>query len=147
MNSHIPRLPPGKSVVDVIADFLRYLFQCATKYIQETHANGPTLWNSVQRSIDYVLSHPNGWGGKEQAQMRRAAVLARLIPDTPAGQAMISFVTEGEASLHFAIENGILAEANVKVRLGKSSKYWQLRQKLATTTRLLTFPSRETKLL
>jgi hypothetical protein len=39
--------------------------------------------------------------------MRKAAVLARLIPDTTAGHARLSFVTEGEASLHFAVQNGL----------------------------------------
>ena len=54
-----------------------------------------------------MLSHPNGWGGLQQAKMRQAAVLAHLIPDTPEGRMRISFVTEGEASLHFAIERGL----------------------------------------
>jgi hypothetical protein len=43
--------------------------------------------------------------------MRRAAVLANLIPDTTAGHARLSFVTEGEASLHYAIQNGLPAGA------------------------------------
>jgi hypothetical protein len=46
--------------------------------------------------------------------MRRAAVLAGLIDDTKKGHERVSFVTEGEASLHYAIENGVLADA-VKV--------------------------------
>ncbi len=29
---------------------------------------------------DYVLSHPNGWEGTQQSQMRSAAILAGLIP-------------------------------------------------------------------
>jgi len=41
--------------------------------------------------------------------MRTAAVMAGLVPDTPAGQDRISFVTEGEASLHYAIQRGILS--------------------------------------
>ena len=61
--------------------------------------------------IDYVLSHPNGWDGTQQSEMRRAAVLADLIPDTTAGQARLSFVTEGEASLYFSIQNGLAAGA------------------------------------
>ncbi len=55
----------------------------------------------------FVLSHPNGWEGTQQSQMRTAAILAGLIPDTPTGNARLSFVTEGEASLHFAIQNGL----------------------------------------
>ncbi|KDR69807.1 hypothetical protein GALMADRAFT_77195 [Galerina marginata CBS 339.88] len=107
----IPPLPPNKTVVQVIADFLKYLFNSASQYIQETHLNGPVLWASVEHKIDFVLSHPNGWGGKEQKDMRRAAVLAGLIADDAGGHARISFVTEGEASLHFAIQAGILSQA------------------------------------
>ncbi len=37
------------------------------------------LWKSVKGEADYVLSHPNGWGGREQRMMREAALLAGLI--------------------------------------------------------------------
>lgn len=107
----IPPLPLNKTVVEIFADFLRYMLECASSYIQDTHANGPALWSSVKGDIDFVLSHPNGWEGKEQSQMRQAAVLAGLIPDTAVGHARVSFVTEGEASLHFAIQNGVLSAA------------------------------------
>ncbi|KAJ3494374.1 hypothetical protein NLJ89_g10822 [Agrocybe chaxingu] len=111
INEYIPPLPPNKSIIEAFADFLLYLLQCASKYIQDTHPNGPRLWSSVEDSIDFVLSHPNGWEGMEQNQIRKAAVLAGLIPDSPSGHARIRFVTEGEASLHFAVQQGILVEA------------------------------------
>ena len=57
--------------------------------------------------MHFVLSHPNGWEGQQQAEMRKASVLAKLIPDTTAGHARVSFVTEGEASLHYAVHNGL----------------------------------------
>ena len=98
-------------MVEVIADFLRYLLKCASSFIQDTHANGPDLWHSVKAHIHFVLSHPNGWEGTQQSEMRRAAVLARLVPDNPDGHSRISFVTEGEASLHFSIRNGLPAGA------------------------------------
>jgi hypothetical protein len=107
----VPPLPPNKSAVDIFADYLHYLLDCAASYIQESHPNGHDLWTSVKNDIYYVLSHPNGWEGKEQSQMRKAAVKAGLVPDEPSGQSRISFVSEGEASLHFAIENGVLSEA------------------------------------
>lgn len=97
----------NKTIVEVFADFLAYLFECASTYIQETHPNGAALWKSVEGKIDFVLSHPNGWEGSQQSQMREAAILARLIPGTLEGNARLSFVTEGEASLHFAIHNGL----------------------------------------
>ncbi|GLB37868.1 putative ATP binding [Lyophyllum shimeji] len=110
-SNEIPPLPPGKTVVDIFADFMRYLYTCAKTFIQESHPNGVTLWSTLERNIDYVLSHPNGWHGAQQQQMRRAAVLASLIPDTMEGQSRIRLVTEGEASLHFCIQQGLTAEA------------------------------------
>jgi hypothetical protein len=103
----IPPLPLNKTVVEVFADFLAYLLECASSYIQETHANGAGLWLSVKDEIHFVLSHPNGWEGPQQAEMRKASVLAKLIPDTTAGHARLSFVTEGEASLHFSVHNDL----------------------------------------
>ena len=107
LSDDIPPLPFNKTIVEVFADFLAYLLECASSFIQETHANGVDLWASVSDRIDFVLSHPNGWEGAQQAQLRKAAVLANLIPDTTAGHARLSFVTEGEASLHFAVQNGL----------------------------------------
>ncbi|CAA7263110.1 unnamed protein product [Cyclocybe aegerita] len=111
ISDQIFSLPSNKSVVDVFADFLYYLFQCAAIYIQDTHANGAHLWDSVSDNIDFVLSHPNGWEGREQGEMRRAMVMAGLVKDDTEGRARISFVTEGEASLHYAIQRGVLAGA------------------------------------
>ena len=107
VGDELPALPLNKTVVEVFADFLRYLFECASSYIQDTHANGPDLWNSVKSHIDFVLSHPNGWEGTQQSEMRRAAVLAGLVPDNASGHSRLSFVTEGEASLHFSVQNGL----------------------------------------
>ena len=107
VGDELPPLPLNKTVVEVFADFLRYLLECASSYIQDTHANGPDLWNSVKAHIDFVLSHPNGWEGTQQTEMRRAAVLAGLVPDNASGHARLSFVTEGEASLHFSVHNGL----------------------------------------
>ena len=100
-------LPSGKTAVDVTADLLSYLLKCAKSYIIETHPNGESLWTSVGDRIDIVLSHPNGWEGKQQSQMRRAAVMGGLVPDTPAGHARVNFVTEGEASLHYCVDSGL----------------------------------------
>ncbi|KDR70823.1 hypothetical protein GALMADRAFT_254436 [Galerina marginata CBS 339.88] len=107
ITDEIPPLPLNKSVVEVLSDFLKYLFDCASSFIQATHANGADLWESISTDINFVLSHPNGWEGTEQIQMRNAAVLAGLILDNSSGHARLSFVTEGEASLHFAIQNGL----------------------------------------
>ncbi|KAI0783016.1 hypothetical protein C8Q75DRAFT_836734 [Abortiporus biennis] len=106
-----PPLPLGKTVLDVFADFLGYLFSCAKTFITETHANGASLWQSVEDRIEFVLSHPNGWEGPQQAQMRQAAVDAKLVPDTPDGYSHVHFVTEGEASLHYCLDSGLAVES------------------------------------
>jgi hypothetical protein len=111
----ITPLPKGKTAIDVFADFLRYLYQCAQKYIEETHFNGVKLWENLRPTSEFVLTHPNGWEGAQQGMMRWAAVTAGLIPDGAEGQARLSFVTEGEASLHFCIQKGLTNEA-IKVR-------------------------------
>ncbi|TEB26535.1 hypothetical protein FA13DRAFT_1888794 [Coprinellus micaceus] len=86
ITARIPALPPNKTVVQVLADFLVYLYK---------------------KDIDFVISHPNGWEGYQQTQMREAVVKAGFVPDTREGHARVSFVTEGEASLHFSIRNGL----------------------------------------
>ncbi|KAF9465196.1 hypothetical protein BDZ94DRAFT_1307345 [Collybia nuda] len=108
----LPALPENKAAIDIFVDFLQYLYACTKIYIQDTHANGVTLWNSVENlgRIEFVLSHPNGWEGAQQAQMRTAAVRAGLIPDTTAGHERVRFVTEGEASLHFCIQSGLMTD-------------------------------------
>ena len=107
----IPPLPRGKSAIDVFADFLRYLHQCARTFIQETHANGVELWHTLKDRTQFVLTHPNGWEGAQQGMMRTAAIQAGLISERPESSGNLSFVTEGEASLHFCVQSGLTNEA------------------------------------
>ncbi|KIL57122.1 hypothetical protein M378DRAFT_420144 [Amanita muscaria Koide BX008] len=100
-------LPKKKTAVHVFGDFLGYMFQCTKKFVTDTHANGAALWNVVEHNTQFVLSHPNGWEGPQQSKMRKAAIFGGLIPDTNAGKARIWFVTEGEASLHACVLNGL----------------------------------------
>ena len=102
----------------VFGDFLRYLYDCTKQYIQETHAGGGPLWDSLKDHTEFVLTHPNGWEGAQQAMMRKAAILATLVPDNPAGHARIHFVTEGEASLHYCIGTNYASEV---IKVGSHS--------------------------
>ena len=109
----ITPLPPNKTVIDVFVDFMKYLCKCTRDYLQETYPNQPDLWATMERNnaIDFVLTHPNGWEGSQQSQMRQAAIRAGLVPDTSAGHARVRFVTEGEASLHLCIQRGLTTPA------------------------------------
>lgn len=120
-SNDIPSLPPKKSVMDVFADFVGYLFDCARKFIQESEPNGADFWESIKDDVEFVLSHPNSWEGAQQSCMRQAAVVAGLVPDTPEGHVRVHFVTEGEASLHFCARNGLASfasQVSLLLRLG-----------------------------
>ena len=97
-------LPKGKTLQDVFADFIRYLFDSAKAFIQESEPLGDTLWESVQSNIDLVLSHPNGWEGREQEFLRKSVVEASIFTEEEA-LSRVSFVTEGEATFNFCVAN------------------------------------------
>ncbi|KAK0209588.1 hypothetical protein IW262DRAFT_1468852 [Armillaria fumosa] len=83
--ANFPPLPSGKDIVTVFSDF----------------------FNSIEDSIEFILSHPNGWEGRNQANMRWATILAGLVPNEIASKEHVHFVTEGKASLHFCIHHGL----------------------------------------
>jgi len=93
-------LPKGKTIVDVFADFMQYLLR-STRTTFESEKHEKLRWDSISVSIELVLTHPNGWGGLQQTDLRNAAVKAGIVPDTPAGRSHVHFVTEGEASFSF----------------------------------------------
>lgn len=110
-DNDIPPFPANfdKTAVEVLSDFMRYLRSCAQTFITDTHSE--SLWASVETNIDFVLTHPNGWEGAQQSEIRRAAVLAGLVDNTSEGQSRIQLLTEGEASLHYCIGNGVASHA------------------------------------
>ncbi|KAF8840351.1 hypothetical protein BDN67DRAFT_903748 [Paxillus ammoniavirescens] len=118
----IPPLPRGKTAVQVLGDFMRYLFACTRTYIVESHVDGASLWRSVENRIEFVLTHPNGWEGLQQQQIRQAAELAGLIPSGDKHQARIHLLTEGEASLHFCVNNVLASEVLSKMSIACSDR-------------------------
>ncbi|TFK63665.1 hypothetical protein BDN72DRAFT_902219 [Pluteus cervinus] len=116
-SQRIPPLPDGKTIVDVFADYYRFLHESSKNYIESHYSTGKSIWAFVELTTVFVLSHPNGWEGPQQSQMREAAILAGLVPDTEDGRNRIHFVTEGEASLHFCINQGLMTE---KIKLSAS---------------------------
>ena len=104
-------LPKGKTIVDVFADFMRYLYDSTEVLFKSSEPN--VRWDSIS-TIELVLTHPNGWKGPQQSQLRAAAVKAGLIEDTPAEHARVHFVSEGEASFNFCATNTQAGE-NLKV--------------------------------
>jgi len=117
------RLPRGKTIIDVFADLMRYLFDSTKALFKTSESDGERKWNRVSNKIELVLSHPNGWVGPQQAQLRTAAVRAGIVPDTPVGHSRVHFVTEGEASFNFCATH-TQAGKSLKVCHGGPIQRW-----------------------
>ena len=97
-------LPQGKSIVDLFADFIRYLFDSTITHIKEAEPTGELLWENFGPTVELVLTHPNGWEGHQQEMMRKAVVQAGIFNEEEA-RSRVSFVTEGEASFNYCVTN------------------------------------------
>ena len=107
-NDALPPLPSGKRTVNVLTDFIEYLFRCAKTYIQERHL--AFTWSDHEDSIEYIFTHLNGWEGVQQQLYRQVIEAAGLVPATSEGRVRVHLLTEGEASLHFCVANLINTE-------------------------------------
>ena len=63
------RLPKGKTIVNVFADFMGYLFNSTNELFKAAEPGGELRWDSVLDNIELVLTHPNEWRGPQQAQL------------------------------------------------------------------------------
>ena len=107
-------LPKGLSIDQVYADYLQYLFKYTKQFFLQRQVGGKSLWERLLPSCTVVVAHPNGWGFTEQDVLRRAIIRARILPESRQDSGL-QFVTEGEASVHFCVVYGKLAE-KFKVR-------------------------------
>ncbi|KAG1810862.1 uncharacterized protein BJ212DRAFT_1376413 [Suillus subaureus] len=104
-----PPLPRGKHVIEVLGDFMQYLFRCARTYIKESLPNGNGLWGLLENHIEFVFTYPNGLEGPQQRQIWIAAVFGGLVSSTAEDMARVHLLSEGEAKLHYVIYHSILA--------------------------------------
>ncbi|KAF8695037.1 ATP binding, partial [Rhizoctonia solani] len=97
-------LPPGVSLRQIYSDFLRYLLKHTKAYFEDRIINGKNIWERHSPTMEVVIAHPNGWGVREQAFLRIAAVDAGFSSSNQAAS-KVRFVTEAEASVHFCIHH------------------------------------------
>lgn len=74
--ANIPPLPRSKTAVDVLSDFLQYLFICLKTFLSETHpspygSGSDGFWKTLTGDVTFILSHPNGWGGLQQGHLKQ----------------------------------------------------------------------------
>ena len=111
LNDGLSPLPPGRSAVDVLTDFIKYLVNCSKTYIQQCYPGFTSSWSSIEDSIEYVFTYPGGWADQRYLYFR-AIERAGLVPSTPEGQLRVHMITEGEAGLHFCVSH-LLGEETV----------------------------------
>lgn len=98
----IPPLPTNVSARQVYADLLRYMFDHAQKFFVENTPAGGQIWERLRNDVAIVLATPNGWDTQQHSFLRDVAILSGIVSEGDAG-ARVDFVTEGEASVHYAL--------------------------------------------
>jgi hypothetical protein len=81
---------------------MKYLMVHTQAFFETTTPDGAEIWERVRDAIVIVLATPNAWGMREQTTLRKAAIMALLVTEEHASQ-LVQFVTEAEASVHYAI--------------------------------------------
>jgi hypothetical protein len=99
----IPPLPPSVSLKKIYADLLGYLYDHARDFFKDNTVDGARIWARLGERCTIVLATPNGWDTTQQAFLREAAILGGLLPEN-FPEYRLRFVTEGEASVHYALE-------------------------------------------
>lgn len=99
----IPQLPRGVTISHVYADFFRYLLSSTRNFFETSTPNGSTIWNRLKSEIYFVFCTPNAWDISQQLFMRDAAILGGLLASEEEADLRLHFVTEGEASVHYAL--------------------------------------------
>lgn len=97
-------LPLGVNIRQIYSDFLGYLLKHTRAYFEDRILDGKQIWERYSPTMEVVIAHPNGWGIREQAFLRSAAVAAGFSTSDQA-PAKVRFVTEAEASVHFCIHH------------------------------------------
>ncbi|RMZ81753.1 hypothetical protein DV738_g2089, partial [Chaetothyriales sp. CBS 135597] len=104
---NLPPLPPGKSEIDVAADYLFKLRQAMRFQLQKTLGE---VFNREERNIRYFLTVPAIWNDAGKAATRAAAIQAGFIRDENDNR--LTLITEPEAAAMFCSKTGLL---NLKI--------------------------------
>jgi hypothetical protein len=98
---------PGVRLEKIYSDFFRYLYTHTRSFFFNREAQSEAIWQRLEQKgkIEFVIAHPNGWTGYEQAFLRKAAVDGGLVSEINASK-VVHMLTEGEASVHFVMFHG-----------------------------------------
>ncbi|MCJ1374341.1 hypothetical protein MMC20_005573 [Loxospora ochrophaea] len=105
---NLPPLPPGKSEIDVAAD---YLFKLRSAMRHQLIKTLGEVFNREERNIRYFLTVPAIWNDAGKAATRAAAIQAGFLRDENDNR--LTLITEPEAAAMFCSKTGLL---NLKIR-------------------------------
>ncbi|KAH7099381.1 hypothetical protein BKA62DRAFT_310726 [Auriculariales sp. MPI-PUGE-AT-0066] len=105
-----PPLPPKVAIRDIYADFLGFVFTHTRKSLEDTIGGNArdSLWTRFESTFVLCLAIPNGWDAAQQGVLREAVVQSGIMSLEDA-MSRLTFVTEAEASVHFAIAHADIA--------------------------------------
>jgi hypothetical protein len=98
----IPPLPSGVTLKKVYKHFLKYLWDHAQNFFKENTVDGERIWERLGSSCLIVLATPNGWDTTQQGFLKQAVIDAGIVQKEQTEERLF-FVTEGEASVHYAL--------------------------------------------
>ncbi|KAG8826100.1 hypothetical protein FRC19_009707 [Serendipita sp. 401] len=101
-DEEIPPLPEGVSLKDIYTSFMAYVYKTTEDFFTNRTPNGRRIWDRLKDRNIIILCTPNGWGTNEQDFMRDAAIAAGILSAHEVDD-RLEFVTEGEASVHYAL--------------------------------------------
>lgn len=104
---NLPPLPPGKSEVDVAADYLFKLRGAMRNQLQKVLGD---VFAREERNIKYFLTVPAIWNDAAKAATRAAAIQAGFLRDENDNR--LNLITEPEAAAMFCTKTGLL---NLKI--------------------------------
>jgi hypothetical protein len=86
---------------------MAYLIKHTCQFFEAHVLKGGTIWNKLFESADIIITHPNGWGLREQhfLLLWKVMIVARF-PDPQNMRSCIHFLTDAEACVHFCVLNG-----------------------------------------
>lgn len=104
---NLPKLPQGKSPVDVAADYLYQLRIAIGKALKRTLGE---VYDREENNIRYFLTVPAIWNDLGKANTRAAAIQAGYLRDDNDNR--LTLITEPEAAAMFCSKTGLL---NLKI--------------------------------
>ncbi|KAF9513160.1 hypothetical protein BS47DRAFT_1485791 [Hydnum rufescens UP504] len=67
-------LPDGVTISQIYSDYMAYLVSHTRHFFEGHVLDGGMVWDNHFESADIIITHPNGWGIREQHFLRKAAI-------------------------------------------------------------------------